>query len=86
MIEFLRPRSMPPVEDADLDEADRRVKRAVGAADQRQIDEYLEAVHSVEKRVAFSENRSWRASTQPELQASLRRPPAEIPEDHRVVR
>ena len=62
----------------------RRVKREVGAADQRQIDEYLEAVRSVEKRVAFAENRSRRAGTQPELQASLRRPPEEIPEDHRA--
>ena len=61
----------------------RRLKREVGAADQRQIDEYLEAVRSVEKRVAFAESRSQRAGRQPALQASLRRPPAEIPDDHR---
>ena len=51
-------------------------------ADQRKIDEYLEAVRSIEKRLAFAEDQSLRLGEDKALTDTLSRPKPGIPASH----
>ena len=69
------------VTDLVLDDA-RRLKRRVSSDDQKKIDEYLDSVHAIEKRIAYAEKQKLRASQTPGLLESLVRPNAGVPDDH----
>ena len=69
------------VTDLVLDDA-RRLKRRVSTDDRKKIDEYLDSVHAIEKRIAFAEKQKLRASQTPRLMESLVRPGAGVPDDH----
>lgn len=69
------------VTDLVLEDA-RRLKRRVSTDDQRKIDEYLESVRAIEKRIAFAEVQKLRARQTPGLMESMQRPKGGIPEDH----
>ena len=60
----------------------RRLKGRVSRDDRKKIDEYLESVRAVERRIAFAERQQARARRTPGLQQALRRPEPGIPEDH----
>ena len=60
----------------------RRLKDRVSYADRRKVDEYLESVRAIERRIDFSEQQHRRAGSSPQLQTALRRPPEEVPDDH----
>lgn len=60
----------------------RRLSRRISKRDQQKVDEYLESVRAIERRIEFAERQRERASRQPELQRALVRPAAGIPEDH----
>lgn len=70
------------VVDLVLEDA-RRLKRRVSDEDQRKLDEYLDSVHAVERRIEFARKQQSRATDNPALQHALRRPEPGIPEDHR---
>jgi hypothetical protein len=63
-------------------EESKALKRRTSSADSRKIDEYLEAVRSVEKRVEFAENQARRAASDQALTDTLQRPTAGIPINH----
>lgn len=69
------------VTDLVLEDAN-RLRRRVSGEDRRKIDEYLDSVHAIERRIAFAEEQKRRASENPGLQQALVRPDAGIPEDH----
>ena len=75
------PLSNPSVLDMVLEDA-RRMKRRSSQQDRRKIDEYLESIRSIERRIEFAESQRLRAKTTPGLQKAMKRPPTEIPEDH----
>ena len=58
------------------------LKRRASRADQRKIDEYFDAVRSVEKRLAFAEKQSLRMGEDRSLTDTLRRPQPGIPSSH----
>jgi len=58
------------------------LKRRASGADQRKIDEYLEAVRSIEKRLAFAEDQSRRLGEDKALTDTLKRPKPGIPPSH----
>lgn len=58
------------------------LKRRASAADQRKINEYLEAVRSIEKRLEFAEAQSMRMAADKALTDTLRRPKPGIPANH----
>jgi hypothetical protein len=60
----------------------RRLKRRVSNRDQAKIDEYLDSVRAIERRIAFAERQQVRANQTPGLQKALVRPEPGIPEDH----
>ena len=60
----------------------RRMKRRGSDADRKKIDEYLESVRAIERRIEFAEKQQQRAAGTPGLQKALRRPEAGIPDDH----
>ncbi|MBI2423550.1 MAG: DUF1552 domain-containing protein [Candidatus Hydrogenedentes bacterium] len=66
--------------DLALDDA-KRLRGQLGRDDQVKLDEYLESVHAVEKRIAFSMNKDPRA-WKPETAATVpARPEEKVPED-----
>ena len=69
------------VTDLVLEDAN-RLKRRVSGNDQKKIDEYLESVHAIERRIAFAEKQKLRARETPDLFRSLVRPSAGVPENH----
>ena len=69
------------VTDLVLEDA-RRLKRRVSSDDQRKLDEYLDSIHAIEKRIAFAEQQKLRASKTPGLLESLVRPSGGIPDYH----
>lgn len=69
------------VVDLVLEDA-RRLKRKVSDSDQRKLEEYLDSVHAVEKRIEFAHHQQARAAQNPALLRALRRPEPGIPEDH----
>lgn len=60
----------------------KRMKRRVSDHDQHKIDEYLESIRAIERRIEFAERQKARAGHTPGLQAALVRPEPGIPEDH----
>jgi hypothetical protein len=60
----------------------RRLKRRVSDHDQKKIDEYLESVRAIERRLEFAQRQKDRAGQTPELKNALVRPEPGIPEDH----
>ena len=58
------------------------LKRRVGQADQRKIDEYLEALRAVEKRMEFAEKQTGKSELGKAEGIEFKRPPVGIPEDH----
>ena len=60
----------------------RRLKRRVSNQDQAKIDEYLDSVRAIERRIEFAERQKGRAARTPGLQKALVRPEPGIPEDH----
>ena len=71
----------PSVIDLVLDDA-RRMKRRVSKLDQKKIDEYLDSVRAIERRIEFAEKQKARASQTAALQKAMVRPEPGIPEDH----
>ncbi|MEM1442692.1 MAG: DUF1552 domain-containing protein [Verrucomicrobiota bacterium] len=63
-------------------EQSKSLKRRASGADGRKIDEYLDAVRSVEKRLDFAEAQTRRMSEDRSLTDTLTRPAAGIPADH----
>ncbi|HAY79467.1 MAG TPA: hypothetical protein DCY79_06625 [Planctomycetaceae bacterium] len=60
----------------------RRLKRRVSDRDQKKVDEYLDSVRAIERRIEFAERNKSRADQNALLQRSLRRPEAGVPQDH----
>lgn len=58
------------------------LKHRVSATDKQKIDEYLDSIRAVEKRMEFAEKQSQRASTEGVLTDTLQRPAAGIPTNH----
>jgi hypothetical protein len=58
------------------------LKTRVSLADERKIDEYLEAVREIEKRLDFAEKQTQRIAADKDLTNTLMRPAAGIPADH----
>ena len=67
--------------DIILDQS-KSLKRRASSADQRKIDEYLDAVRAMEKRLEFAEAQTERAAADKALTDTLKRPAAGIPTDH----
>jgi hypothetical protein len=65
--------------DAVLDDA-RSLRKRISAADQHKIDEYLEAVRSIEKRMGDSAKQQ--LETAREMASAIAPPPTELPDDH----
>lgn len=60
----------------------RRLKRRVSDYDHKKIDEYLESVRAIERRINFAQRQKDRAGQTPGLKNALVRPEPGIPEDH----
>ena len=60
----------------------RRLKRRVSNHDQKKIDEYLESVRGIERRIDFAQRQQSRAAETPGLKNAIVRPEPGIPEDH----
>ncbi len=58
------------------------LQRSLGPTDNRKVDEYLESIRSVERRLDFADRQVDRAASNPALRDQLRRPNAGIPDDH----
>lgn len=69
------------VTDLVLEDA-RRMRRRVSSDDRRKIDEYLESVRAIERRIAFAEEQKLRARQTPGLLESVVRPADGVPDDH----
>ncbi|MBL6923345.1 MAG: DUF1552 domain-containing protein [Akkermansiaceae bacterium] len=63
-------------------EQSKSLKRRASKADTRKIDEYLDAVRAVEKRLDFAEEQTQRIADDKALTDTLTRPAAGIPADH----
>lgn len=63
-------------------EQSKSLKRRASRADVQKIEEYLDAVRAVEKRLEFAEARTQRISEDQSLTDTLTRPVAGIPADH----
>ena len=50
--------------------------------DQRKVEEYLESIRAIERRIAFADQQTSRANKDPLLSKSLVRPANGIPKDH----
>ncbi|MEL7497618.1 MAG: DUF1552 domain-containing protein [Planctomycetota bacterium] len=72
--------SDPNVTDQILDDA-RRLKRIASIKDQRKIDEYLESIRSIERRMEFASQRVGQLD-KASLPIPFERPSAGIPSDH----
>ena len=67
--------------DAILEDA-RSLRQRVSNDDHRKLDEYLESVRAIERRIQFADRQAARAAKNPELTRSLVRPPTGIPDDY----
>ena len=67
--------------DSVLEDA-RRMRLRTSVEDRRKIDEYLESVRAMERRIEFANKQSARAAKNRALTDRLVRPPAGIPDDH----
>ncbi len=59
-----------------------RMRQRVSVDDRRKIDEYLESMRSIERRLDFADQQSQRAAANKELSKALVRPAAGIPAEH----
>jgi len=59
----------------------KRLKRRISDSHQKKIDEYLDSVRAIERRIEFAEQQRQRANANPLLQRALVRPIDGIPED-----
>ena len=66
----------------DILEVACKMKRRGSHADQKKIDEYLESIRALERRLDFADRQAKRAAQTPGLSKSLIRPASGIPEDH----
>ncbi|MCG8652964.1 MAG: DUF1552 domain-containing protein, partial [Pirellulales bacterium] len=69
------------VVDLVLEDARRR-RLQVSEDDRRKLDEYLESVYAIERRIEFAQQQQKRAANQPEMQQALVRPESGVPNDH----
>ncbi|MEM7783681.1 MAG: DUF1552 domain-containing protein [Planctomycetota bacterium] len=60
----------------------RRLRKQLGRADKRRVDEYFESIRALEKRIEFSKKQSSALSADKALTDSLIRPVAGIPSSH----
>ncbi len=60
----------------------RRMKNSGSVQDRQKIDEYLESIREIERKIAFSERQKQRSDVASGLGKAMIRPAAEIPEDH----
>ena len=60
----------------------RSLRLKTSSADKRKIDEYLESIRAIERRIEFADTQAIRAAENPLLSKSLVRPPSGIPADH----
>ena len=60
----------------------RRMRLRVSVDDRRKIDEYLESMRSIERRLDFADQQSQRAAQNKDLSNALVRPAAGVPSDH----
>ena len=60
----------------------RRMKNSGSVQDRQKIDEYLESIREIERKIAFSERQKQRSDAASGLGKAMIRPAAEIPEDH----
>ncbi len=67
--------------DAILEDA-KSLRQRISNDDHRKLDEYLDSIRAVEKRMQFADQQAARAAANPELTKSLQRPPAGIPKDY----
>ena len=67
--------------DSVLDDA-RRMQRRGSLADQRKIEEYMQSIRAIERRIEFADRQAERATKTPGLSDSLVRPAGGIPKDH----
>ena len=67
--------------DAILEDA-RSLRTKVSTDDHRKLDEYLDSVRAVERRIQFADRQTKRAAEDPELTKGLVRPAAGIPADY----
>ncbi len=67
--------------DAILEDA-RSLRGRISTDDHRKLDEYLESVRAVERRIQFADSQAKRAARNPRLTGSLVRPAAGIPDDY----
>ena len=58
------------------------LKRRVGLADQRKIDEYIEALRAVERRMEFAEKQAVKTALSKGERITFNRPSVEIPDNH----
>ena len=83
---MFRTRTNAPITQAVLDqvlEDARDLKRQAGAEDVRKIDEYLDSVRSIERRIQFSGKQTKRLRSQTALQERFNRPEQNRPKEHR---
>lgn len=69
------------VVDLVLEDARRR-RLQVSEDDRRKLDEYLESVYAIERRIEFAQQQQQRAANQPEMRQALVRPESGVPNDH----
>ena len=60
----------------------RSLKRRASDEDQKKIDEYLQSVREIERRIEYAERQKARATSVPGLKDALVRPNSGIPDDH----
>ena len=60
----------------------KQLKRSVGVQDNRKLDEYVDAIRAVERRMEFAQKNAQLAEKNPELRKFIQRPAAGIPQDH----
>ena len=65
-------------------EHSKSLQRRVGRDDASRINEYLESVYELERRIQFSDAQSQRAARSAEVRNALQRPDPGIPADHEL--
>jgi len=67
--------------DAVLEDAN-SLRQRISLDDHRKLDEYLESVRAIERRLKFADTQAKRAAENSDLQSRLIRPAAELPSDY----
>lgn len=66
----------------DLREQARALRATLGSEDQAKLDEYLDAIRGVERRIAFAGDEATQRKLEQARELGLTAPPAAIPQDH----